>query len=159
VQYEGLEPGGPLLPDESSALPYDADAARVALQVWNRLIEAAYPSVVPAPPADLATTVRRIEDARARQIEQLRNLTLALEEGRRDLEALRASHAEVLAQLEQARERIATLEAALGDVRGELAKVNRDARDLTKRLDEVFQSRSWRVTKPLRALWQMLGRT
>jgi DNA repair exonuclease SbcCD ATPase subunit len=159
VQYEGLEPGRPLLPDECSALPYDADAARVALQVRNRLIEAAYPSVVPAPPADLATTVRRIEDARARQIEQLRNLTLALEEGRRDLEALRASHAEVLAQLEQARERIATLEVALGDVRGELAKVNRDARDLTQRLDEMFRSKSWRVTKPLRAIWRMLGRT
>jgi hypothetical protein len=35
--------------------------------------------------------------------------------------------------------------------------VNRDARDLTSRLDAVFQSRSWRVTKPLRAIWRMLG--
>ena len=159
VQYEGLEPGRPLLPDDATALPYDADAARVALQVRNRLIEAAFPSVVPAPPVDLATTVRRIEDARARQIEHLRNLTLAVEEGRRDLDVLRASRADVQAHLEQARERVATLEAALGDVREELAKVNRDARDLTRRLDEVFQSRSWRVTRPLRALWRMLGRT
>jgi hypothetical protein len=157
VQYEGLEPGRPLSPDDATALPYDADAARVALHVRNRLVEAAYPSVVPAPPADLATTVRRIDDARARQIEQLRNLTLALEESRRDLAALRASHAEVQARLEQALDRAATLEAALGDVRGELAKVNRDARDLTSRLDAVFQSRSWRVTKPLRAIWRMLG--
>jgi hypothetical protein len=157
VQYEGLEPGQPLLPDEASALPYDADAARVALHVRNRLVEAAYPSVVPAPPADLATTVRRIEDARARQIEHVRTLTLALEEGRRDLEALRASHADVQAQLERALARAATLEAALGDARGELAKVNRDARDLTRRLDEVFQSRSWRVTRPLRAVWRVLG--
>jgi chromosome segregation ATPase len=121
-------------------------------------VEAAYPSVVPAPPADLATTVRRIEDARARQIEQLRNLTLALDEGRRDLEALRVSRAEVQAQLGQALDRAAALEAALGEVRGELAKVNHDARDLTRRLGEVFQSRSWRVTKPLRAVWRMLGR-
>ena len=157
VQYEGLEPGRPLLPDEATALPYDADAARVALQVRNRLVEAAYPSVVPAPPADLATTVRRVDDARARQIEQLRALNLALDEGRRDLEALRVSRAEVQLQLEQARERMATLEAALGEVREELATVNRDARDLTHRLDEVFQSRSWRVTKPLRAIWRMLG--
>jgi hypothetical protein len=157
VQYEGLEPGRPLLPDEATALPYDADAARVALQVRNRLVEAAYPSVVPAPPADLATTVRRVDDARARQIEQLRALNLALDEGRRDLEALRVSRAEVQLQLEQARERMATLEAALGEVRQELATVNRDARDLTHRLDEVFQSRSWRVTKPLRAIWRTLG--
>jgi hypothetical protein len=107
--------------------------------------------------ADLATTVRRVADARARQIEQLRDLNLAIDEGRRDLEALRVSRAEVQLQLEQARERIATLEAALGEVRQELATVNRDARDLTERLDEVFQSRSWRVTKPLRAIWRMLG--
>lgn len=157
VQYEGLEPGRPLLPDEGAALPYDADAARVALQVRNRLVEAAYPAVVPAPPADLSTTVRRIDDARARQVERLRDLTLALEEGRRDLAALRALHGEVRAQLERALDRAAALEAALADVRGELAKVNRDALDLTRRLDEVFRSRSWRVTEPLRAVWRMMG--
>ena len=157
VQYDGFVPGQSVLPDASSALPYDAEATRVALQVRNRLVEAAYPAAVPAPPAELATTVRRIEDERARQAEHLRNLTLALQEHRHDLDALRIARAELEARLEQATEYAAGLEAALKDLREELAKVNHDARDLARRLDEVFQSRSWRVTRPLRAVWRLLG--
>jgi len=38
------------------------------------------------------------------------------------------------------------------------ARLTADADDLSRRLDEVFASRSWQLTAPLRALGKRLGR-
>ena len=164
VQYDRYTEGGPLVPDASALRLYDAEAARVALQVKHRLVEDACPAVPATLPADLPLYVRSIETDIVRQAERVRMLrrTLAqrdqaLAERERDIEALRARRDELEGWLQKALEHAATLEAREREARAEIDLVNRNALDLKGRLDEAFASWSWRLTRPLRAAWRLLG--
>jgi hypothetical protein len=164
VQYDKYASGAAGQEASVALLPYDADASRIALQVRNRLVEAACPSVVPGPAADVAETARQIEDELARKAEQMSALTLALERRQLELDALEAAREELQTRLRAALSRAAGLEAtgaaletAARALRLELAQADRNALDAVRRLDEVYASRSWRLTGPLRAAWRLLG--
>jgi hypothetical protein len=171
VQYDRFTGGAAFQDDAASALPYDAEVSRVALQIRNRLVEAACPSVVPRPAADVAEAVRQVEDDLARQLAHVQALTLALDERQRELDALQEAREETEARLRAALERAAALEATAAAqetalralettaraLQEELGQANRNALDLARRLEDVSASRSWRVTRPLRAAWRLLG--
>ena len=159
VQYDRFVEGRPVLPDLASALTYDPDAAAVALQVRNRLMEAACPAVGTGPAADLAETVRQFEEDIVRQAAHVRDLTLALDERAHDIDVLQARRDELERWLQNALEHVAALEATVTALHAEIAVVNRNALDVAGRLDEAFASRSWRLTRPLRAAWRLFGRT
>ena len=165
VQYDQLVEGRPILPDRSSALLYDPEAANVALQVTNRLVEAACPSVRPDGPIGVAESVQHIEADIARQAEHVKDLALALEQRQRDIDALRAARDESNARLDASEARLkdaldqaAALDATAKALHAEVAQMDRNALDLARRLEEVFASRSWRITRPLRTAWRLLGR-
>ena len=158
VQYDRFVEGGPVLPDPASALPYDPDASAVALQIRNRLMEAACPTVGMGPAAGLAETVRQFEADIARQAKHVEDLTLMLAERRHDIAVLQARRDELERWLKNALEHVSALEATVTALHAEIALVNRHALDAARRLDETFASRSWRVTRPLRAAWRLIGR-
>lgn len=157
VQYDRFVEGRPVQPDPATLLPYDADAAAVALQVKHRLIENACPSVAADFPPDLSAYARSIEGDIARQAEHVRTLTLTLEERRHELAVVRARSDELERWLQNALAHVAALEAREREARAEIDLVNRNARDLASRLDETLASWSWRLTRPLRAAWRLLG--
>jgi len=158
VQYDQFVEGRPVLPDTSSALLYDPEAANVALQVTNRLVEAACPSVRPDGAIGVAGSVQHIEADIARQVKHLNDLTLALEQRQRNIDALRAARDESEAGLKDALDHVAALNATAKALHAEAAQANRNAMDLARHLDDVFASRSWRITRPLRTAWRLLGR-
>ena len=158
VQYDQFVEGRPVLPDMASALLYDPQAANVALQVTNRLVEAVCPPVAPDGATGLAESVLRIEADIARRAEHVKGLTLALEQRQRDIDALRTARDESEARLKEAQHQVAVLDAAARLLHEDIAQVNRNALDVARRLNEVFASRSWRITGPLRTAWRLLGR-
>jgi Glycosyl transferase family 2 len=157
VQYDRFIEGQPVLPDPASTLLYDSDAATAALHVKNRLVEAACPSLDPGFPADLAEAVRQVEDDIVRQAAHVRELTRALHDRQQDIAALQLKRDELERWLENALAHVAALEAAEKALHAEIALVNRNALEVAGRLDEAFASRSWRLTRPLRAAWRLLG--
>ena len=88
VQYDRFVEGQPVVSDPASALLFDADAAAAGLQIRNRLVEAACPSLPSGHQADLAAAVRQVEDDIVRQAGYVRLLELTAE--RRQQEVLRA---------------------------------------------------------------------
>jgi len=163
-QYDGRAFDWSLTPAGNPGALYDRDTLSVAVQIENRLMETACPTLVPDPTADVAETVRQVEDDLARQSAHVEDLTLALEQRQRDLVAHQEAREETKARLKAALDRAAELEVTAGvldttarALQEELALVNRNASDVAGRLDEVFASRSWRVTRPLRAAWRLLG--
>jgi hypothetical protein len=164
VQYDRFSEGRPIVPDAASLRPYDAGAAMVALQVRNRLVEAVCPAVTPGFPEDLAASVRDIEEDIVRQAQHLQRLTEAHERREREIEEFRAALDDRERRLDEHRRwlgdalaRAAALEAEVRAAHEETDLVNRNALDLARRLDEVFASSSWRLTRPLRAAWRLLG--
>jgi hypothetical protein len=157
VQYDRFVEGRPVLPDPASTLLYDADAAVAALQVKNRLVEAACPTLPPGHPLDLAKAVQDVEDDIVRQAAHVRALTQALAEREQDIAGLQFRRDELERWLENALAHVAALEASERALHAEMEHVNRNALDLAGRLDEAFASRSWRLTRPLRAAWRLLG--
>jgi len=59
--------------------------------------------------------------------------------------------------LRRSEERAATAEASARRAEGLAAGLAAGAEELERRLGEVFASKSWRVTAPLRAVWRWLG--
>jgi hypothetical protein len=157
VQYDRYVEGQPVLSDVAPALVYDRDAASVALQVRNRLVEAACPAVPPGFSSDLSTAVEAVEDDIVRQAAHVRDLTLALAERRHEIDVLQARRDELERWLQNALAHVAALEATEKALRADIDRVNTDALDAVRRLDEAFASRSWRLTRPLRAAWRLLG--
>ena len=157
VQYDRFIEGQPVLPDPASALIFDADAAAAGLQIKNRLVEAACPSLPPGHPADLAAAVRRVEDDIVRQAGYVKLLELTAERRQQEIAALDLRRGELERWLHNALGHAASLEATVAALHEEIAIVNRNALDVAGQLDEAYASRSWRVTKPLRAIWRMLG--
>jgi hypothetical protein len=150
VQYDRFVEGRPVLSDLLSTLAYDPDAASVALQVKNRLVEAACPAVALGAAVGLSDAVRQFEDDIARQAAHVSALTLALDQRQHDIDVLQARRDELDQWLKNALAHVAEL-------RAEIDVVNCNALDLAGRLDGVYASRSWRVTRPLRAVWRLLG--
>jgi hypothetical protein len=157
VQYDRYTEGGPLAPDASALRAYDAEAARIALQVKHRLIEDACPAVPTTHPADLPLYVRSIETDIVRQADRVRTLRRTLAEREHDVETLKQRRDELEGWLQKALAYAATLENREREARAEIELVNRNALDLKARLDEAFASWSWRLTRPLRAAWRLLG--
>jgi hypothetical protein len=157
VQYDRFVEGQSVLPDPDSSLVYDPDAASIALQVRNRLVEAACPAVSPGFSPSLSAAVHDIEDDIVRQAAHVSALTLALDERRHDIDVLQARHDELDRWLKNALAHVAALEATKTALRAEIEMVNRNALGVAARLDGVFASWSWRVTRPLRAAWRLLG--
>jgi hypothetical protein len=157
VQYDRFIEGQPVVSDPASALLFDADAARAGLQIKNRLVEAACPSLPPGHPADLAAAVRQVEDDIVRQAGYVRLLELTAERRQQEIAALDLRRDELEHWLKNALDHVASLEATVAALQEEIALVNRNALDVARLLDEAYASRSWRVTRPLRAIWRMLG--
>jgi hypothetical protein len=157
VQYDRYVEGQPVLPNAGAALVYDPDASRAALQVKNRLVEAACPSVAPGFSPDLSRAVQDVEDDIVRQAAHVRDLTLALAERRHENDVLQARRDELERWLQNALAHVAALEATEKALRADVERVNANALDAVRRLDEAFASRSWRLTRPLRAAWRLLG--
>ena len=120
-------------------------------------MEAACPSLPPGHQADLAAAVQQVEDDIARQAEHVRELTLTLAERQHDIDVLHARREELERWLKNALDHVAALEATEKALHAEIALVNRDALDVARQLDEAYASRSWRLTRPLRAAWRMFG--
>ena len=164
VQYDRFSEGRPIVPDAASLRPYDAGAAMVALQVRNRLVDEVCPSVAPGFPEDLAASVRDIEEDVVRQAQHLQRLTEDHERRGREIEELRAALDDRERRLDEHRRwledalaRAVALEAEVRAAHEETDLVNRNALDLAGRLDEVFASWSWRLTRPIRAAWRLFG--
>jgi hypothetical protein len=157
VQYDRYTEGGPLAPDASALRAYDAEAARIALQIKHRLVEDACPAVPATLPADLPLYVRSIETDIVRQAERVRALRRTLAEREHEVETLKARRDELARWLEHALAHVSALEGREREARAEIDLVNRNALDLSRRLDEAFASWSWRLTRPLRAAWRLLG--
>jgi hypothetical protein len=164
VQYDRFTEGQPIEPDAALLRTYDGAAALVGLQVKNRLVDGCCPAVAPGVGDDLASSVREVEADIVRQAEHLRGLTDAVEQLGRECVVLRNELADRERRLDE-RERwlgdaVARAESLETDLRAaheETARVNRNALDLAGRLEAVFASRSWRLTRPLRAAWRLLG--
>ncbi|MFO7693163.1 MAG: glycosyltransferase family 2 protein [Vicinamibacterales bacterium] len=150
VQYDRFVEGQPVVSDPASALHFDADAATAGLQIKNRLVEAACPSLPPGHPANLAAAVQQVEADIVRQAEYVSQLEMTLEQRRQDIAALDLRRDELERWLKNALDHVAAL-------REEIALVNRNALDAARQRDEAYASRSWRLTRPLRAAWRMFG--
>lgn len=101
----------------------------------------------------------------------LQELTGSLGREQEENAALRAAQADSEARLREAESHLKALmerldreqteNVALGaaneTLRQDLERLQHDATDLSKQLAEVFASKSWRVTGPLRAIWRILG--
>lgn len=164
VQYDRFSEGQPIEPDASALRAYDADAALVGLQVKNRLVDALCPAVAPGQREDLATSVGEIEADIVRQGEHLRGLTEAVHQLGAERDALQRELEDRERRLDEQRgwlrdalDRAASLERDVRAAHDETALVNRNALELDARLEAVFASRSWRLTRPLRAAWRLLG--
>ncbi|RPJ62561.1 MAG: glycosyltransferase, partial [Acidobacteria bacterium] len=89
-----------------------------------------------------------------RLVEQLRS-DHARTTGERD--RLRGEVARVSEVLRTSEEQARTAEASVRRLDATVERVMAETADLSRRLDEVFASKSWRVTAPLRALWRLVG--
>ncbi len=158
VQYDRFAAGGDApAPDSGSAIVFDRDAAAAAAQVRNRLVEAARPGVGAVPARLLADQVASIEAAIAAEQQRMSGLEQALGEREREVAGLRTEREEAARRLEDALKRLAASDAHARKLRRELDRAGRDSADLVRRLNEVFASRSWKITRPLRAVWRLLG--
>lgn len=158
VQYDALAADDEIgLPGAASALPYDRDAVAVSAQVRNRLVEAAAPAPALAPGTPLAEEVEAILAAIALDKERVPVLDAMLEACRRDAEALRADRDEARHGLDEASKRAQAAEADARSLRRELDRAGRDTADLVRRMNQLYASRSWRITRPLRAIWRLFG--
>jgi predicted nucleic acid-binding Zn-ribbon protein len=150
VQYDQFVESGPVIADPSSARAYDRDAANVALQIRNRVVEAACPSVASHPADGLAGQVKQLEDDIARQSAHATDVTLALEQSQREVEAVRtalvAARHDIARQearataltlaLEQSQHEVEAARTALVDARHDVARHVAHANDLTEVLGQ-----------------------
>ena len=161
VQYDRFEAGGDApAPESGPALVFDRDAAAVAAQVRNRLVEAAcaaFFATNKAPAALFADQVASIEAAIAAEQNRVANLEQALGEREREVTDLRAEREDAARRLEDALKRLSAADAHARSLRRELDRAGGDSADILRRLNEVFASRSWKITRPLRAVWRLLG--
>jgi hypothetical protein len=146
LQYDQLAENGLVVPDSSSALLYDRDAANVALQIRNRIVEAACPSVASHSADGLAGQVKQLEDDIERQSAHATAGRLAIEECRRDLETVRAAlleaqddaarHAaramDLTLALEQCQRDVEAARTALVGARADVARHVAHANDLAE---------------------------
>ena len=140
VQYDALNPGHCFIRDSSSLRPYDPDEIRAHLQVHHRLLEQQV--------ADNATGRRQLAEARdqlAGAANRAEELALRVERTAAELAGLRATF-----DLERR-----DLQAA-----GEKARQQWADRvdDLERRLAGIYESRSWKLTAPLRAAQRLARR-
>lgn len=135
VQYDRFIEGGTLFPDPAPAPLYDPEVSRLAVQIRNRLVEAACPSIAPGSPFELADTVRQIEDDLVRQSEHVRGLTEALEQRRREIDALCVGRDEAVSRLREAADHAKELMESLGRERdeNEVLRATRDEAECRQR--------------------------
>jgi hypothetical protein len=127
VQYDDFQPGGPFTWAPARLLPYDPDSVRVDLTLQHR---------------DLEHLAQRAEAAEA-EATRLRREKEQVEQALAD----REDHIQRLAQqLEM--ERAQALQGA--------AARDEQARALAQELAGVYDSRSWRLTQPLRTLARLV---
>ena len=248
IHYDRFVEGAPIPPGDRPLQQYDADAARIAAQIANRLVESAGVSLARDNASDLAESIARLEEAVSRQraaqadsesrlreaTGRLSELVERLERQRSENEALRAAQAETESRLSQVAAHVGELserldrerrenealraalaerdaglvecdarlseaatrlneltesvdrerhcsallgaardatESALAEasnrmnrlsaensaLRQTIDQLGDDEADLSRRLADVFASRSWRITRPLRAIWRALG--
>jgi hypothetical protein len=151
VQYDHVQEGASFIRDPSTLTVYDADALRLSLTLRHRGFEEVQSEV----------------EVLRRDLEQ-RSVLLA--RAREELQACSAQAERLRAELEQRASEIAANHAELDARNAEIARVNQalEQRDadilqwraavdgLTRRVDELHRSLSWRWTAPARAAYRAL---
>jgi hypothetical protein len=144
VQYDEMREGVSFLRDPSTLTPYDADAVRIALTLRHRGVEALEDALDDAR-AELAKTGAEL-GARTAEAGALRD------ELRRVTDHLAYVHGE----LESQSAHQTMLNGALAQRAAEIERWRASVESLTRRLDELQRSFSWRWTAPARAALRIL---
>jgi hypothetical protein len=176
VQYDAFVEDQSFVRDPSTLGPWDPDAIRVALTVHHRGVEQLE--------ADLDIARQTLDETRAaldartddlaRHRAEVAELRTAVEERAAEAEHLRTALEQRVAEaeylqtafeqrsaevehlrtaLEQRAAEIAQARTAIEARAGEVATLRRE---MERRLDDVYASRSWRWTAPLRAAFRVL---
>jgi hypothetical protein len=139
VQYEGMQPGTSFLHAPADLRRFDADEVRLGLQVHNRECDRAHRAAIAS--EDVAD---RLTDEK---------------------EAIRVDRDRLHADLVHLRDHLATLDAELERLRAERHEWHRERLEMSERLVladkalvDIQASRSWRLTAPLRWVFERLAR-
>jgi hypothetical protein len=173
VQYDRFAEGSSVVATTGVGAAYDADAINVSVQLLNRLVESACPWPAADPGAALAASVERLEEAIARgraeaevlkgrealQKAQVAALDRELAERRREAQRLRDREAQLAAQVDRLEHDLNQGQREADALRETVRRLNDGAQVVSRELQVVLASRSWRITAPLRAIWRLLGRT
>ena len=128
IQYDAFTEGTSFLRDASTLVPFDPDAVRLELSLQHRGVEALQRDV-----DALTNRLAAAETRAAAEAERLRD-----EIDKRGLE-------------------IAALQADLTARTAEVERAGAALEDVTRRLRAVYDSRTWRWSAPLRAIYRALG--
>ena len=181
VQYDGLQPGGPLVRDPGLVRPYDPDAVRLELLLRHRGVEA------------LEHEIEASRHARNTLQAELEDVQRILQHAERERDTLQIQLASARTQLLESERKCAGLEELLRSKQDELRVASQERRlasdafaGLTLRADELQHERdkqakhisvletarssaigqvnafrrslSWRWTAPVRALYRLVTR-
>jgi glycosyltransferase involved in cell wall biosynthesis len=173
VQYDALSPGDSFVRGESSLKRYDALGTRIGLALRHRGVEA-LESTVETSERALTATQSALEEARVQVAEAQARLVAArteVETTSAAAERLRHALATLSESLAATRQALAERTDALAtsarevEARGEaleeraatIARLQQSIDGLTRRIEDLHGSRSWRWMAPARAVFRLLG--
>jgi glycosyltransferase involved in cell wall biosynthesis len=152
VQYDEVREGHRFIRDARTLTPYDPDVVRFELWARHRGVAELEETVDDLRRATVG--LRAQLAARAAEHEQLVAESHQL---RAQLAARAAEHEQLVAESHQLRAQLAAMAAEKARANAEVSRQDLAIRELARRLDELYASRSWRWMAPLRAAYRMLG--
>lgn len=172
VQYDECQPGGSFIRDAATLTRYDAEEVRIALTLRHRDIEALEESVaahrreLDACRDEVMALTKHLSEREA----EVESLLASVESERETLASVRAElvvrRQEVAARSSDLQARTNELAARTADTAGlrealqqrvgDIVQLQRGIEEGARRLDDVHQSLSWRLTSPARAVYDVL---
>jgi hypothetical protein len=155
VQYDDVREDTSFIRDAATLTPYDGDAVRIGLALRHRGVEALEASLQAAldrARADLDAERLEVE-RRDAEIERTR---IAWERKADEATALHRELGEQNARAAAQDSEVRHLTEALARRTAEVERLERAGQDLTRRIDELQRSLSWRSTAWLRAIGRMV---
>ena len=152
VQYDELQEGASFIRDPSTLTAYDPDALRLSLTLRHRGFEECRIARSRRFAGISSSAARHSLEAR----EELRTCSVQAERLRAELEQRASEIAASHAELDARNAEITRVNQALEQRDADIERWRAAVDGLTRRLDELHRSLSWRWTAPARAVYRVL---